>query len=84
MNEKIVLSVIVFYFSIAWVHAQQAGFTVNQTSKCAPSRVGFVNTSTGNPNSYQWDFGDGFTATAPNPTHPYTNAGTYMVQLIAF
>jgi PKD repeat protein len=31
-----------------------------------------------------WIFGDGTTSTVANPTHPFTNAGTYAVQLIAY
>jgi hypothetical protein len=30
-----------------------------------------------------WDFGDGATATGPTPSHTYTAAGTYTVQLTA-
>jgi PKD repeat protein len=31
--------------------------------------------------SYRWDFGDGSTTTATNPTHRYAAAGTYDVTL---
>ncbi len=31
--------------------------------------------------SYAWDFGDGFTSTAANPTHTYTALGSYTVTL---
>jgi PKD repeat protein len=31
--------------------------------------------------SYLWDFGDGFTSTAPNPVHPFAASGTYTVTL---
>lgn len=30
---------------------------------------------------YLWDFGDGFTSTAANPSHTYTTQGTYTVKL---
>jgi gliding motility-associated-like protein len=33
------------------------------------------------PQSWAWDFGDGNTSTLPNPTHTYTNFGTYQVSL---
>ncbi len=32
--------------------------------------------------SYSWDFGDGNTSTAQNPTHTYAQAGFYLVTLI--
>ncbi|MDR1459159.1 MAG: PKD domain-containing protein, partial [Bacteroidales bacterium] len=78
--------VILFSLSLLNTVAQRAGFTVSQPSKCAPSTVSFTNTSNGNPTSYLWIFGDGVTSTNPNPphpTHPYVNAGVYMVQLVA-
>ena len=36
-----------------------------------------------NANSYSWDFGDGTTSTKANPSHTYSNPGTYQVTLIA-
>ena len=44
--------------------------------------VVFQNTSN-NANTYLWDFGDGNTSTAPNPTHTYAQDGTYTVTLTA-
>ena len=32
--------------------------------------------------TFEWDFGDGTTSTEANPTHTYTEAGTYQVQLV--
>ncbi|MFM2394959.1 MAG: hypothetical protein RLZZ546_2942, partial [Bacteroidota bacterium] len=52
-------------------------FTVNGTS------VNFFN-QTANPNaSLFWQFGDGFTSTATNPSHTYSNDGIYTVTLLA-
>lgn len=31
--------------------------------------------------TYEWSFGDGITSTLPSPTHTYSNAGSYAVQL---
>lgn len=45
----------------------------------------FTNQSTGgtpmSPLVYVWDFGDGSTSTATNPSHTYNSAGTYLVCL---
>ncbi len=40
-----------------------------------------ANASTGNGNSYTWDFGDGNTSTAQNPTTVYATGGNYTVCL---
>jgi gliding motility-associated-like protein len=58
-----------------------AGFNaVNSNSCTAPFTVNFSNTST-NYGSCVWDFGDGTTSTLANPTHTYTNNGSYTVSL---
>ncbi len=49
---------------------------------CKPYNAIFDNTSIGGT-SFAWDFGDGSTSTAVNPSHVYPNAGTYTVKLIA-
>ena len=43
----------------------------------------FTNTSSGNPNTYFWSFGDGDTSIVSNPVHIYANPGTYNVILTA-
>lgn len=43
----------------------------------------FQNTSL-NATSFLWDFGDGNTSAETNPTHVYTNQGTYQVTLTSF
>jgi gliding motility-associated-like protein len=64
--------------------AVHAGFTNTQPANCdLPSLISFTNTSTGPGTlSYQWNFGDGGTSIAVNPSHNYTVAGTYTVTLI--
>ncbi|HET6990838.1 MAG TPA: PKD domain-containing protein, partial [Bacteroidia bacterium] len=60
-----------------------ADFSAIPIQGCVPYTVQFANNSiVGTPATYQWDFGDGFTSTAVNPIHTYTNVGTYDVQLI--
>jgi len=56
-----------------------ASFTGTPLSGTAPLAVKFTDTSTNSPTSWAWTFGDGGTATTPNPSHQYSTAGTYMV-----
>jgi PKD repeat protein len=60
-----------------------ADFTATPTSGTAPLAVSFTDTSTGSPTSWSWDFGDGGTSTAQNPSHTYSSAGTYDVSMTA-
>ena len=63
--------------------APVASFTATPTSGTAPLNVSFTDTSTGSPTSWAWDFGDGGTSTAQNPTHSFAAAGTYTAKLTA-
>jgi PKD repeat protein len=56
--------------SSAWNHTN-TGLTVQFTS---------VNQTA---SSYDWDFGDGYSATLPNPVHTYTTFGLYQACLTA-
>lgn len=49
---------------------------------CINNTVSFTNTSQ-LATEYFWNFGDGSTSTDANPSHTYTQAGTYNVMLIA-
>src|SRR4029079_19589369 len=60
-----------------------AAFTASPTSGTAPLSVQFTDTSTGSPTSWAWDFGDGGTSTQQSPSHTFTAAGNYTVQLTA-
>ena len=69
--------------------APTAEFSVNSAGQClVDNEFTFTNTSnTGTatqpeaPLSYLWDFGDGTTSTAMNPSKNYNSAGTYTVEL---
>lgn len=45
--------------------------------------VVFTDTSSGFPNRWIWDFGDGNSSNLQNPSHTYAQAGTYVVTLTA-
>jgi len=47
----------------------------------APLTVQFTDLSTNNPTSWLWDFGDGNSSTQQNPSHLYSQPGTYTVIL---
>jgi PKD repeat protein len=59
-----------------------ANFNLTLSSPTAPSTVTFTNTSTGSPDSWVWDFGDGSpTSPLQNPPTKVYAAGTWTVTL---
>jgi PKD repeat protein len=58
--------------------ATSAGFSSTTNGATAT----FANSSS-NASTYSWDFGDNSTGTGENPSHTYTNDGTYTVVLTA-
>jgi len=57
----------------------QASISASPTSGNAPLTVNFSGSASGGtpPYSYSWNFGDGGTSSAQNPSHTYTQANTY-------
>lgn len=63
-------------------HAQlKADFTPSKTSDCESLITKFIDNSTGNPVSWQWNLGNGFTSTEQSPSASYTTPGNYKVTL---
>ncbi len=60
-----------------------ASFTAAPVSGATPLAVQFTDTSVGTVTSRLWDFGDGTTSTATNPSHTYTGVGDYTARLTA-
>ncbi len=62
-----------------------AGFIGTPISGNLPLTVTFTDSSTNNPTSWLWNFGDGDTTnnSVKNPVHRYSGAGTYTVLLTA-
>ncbi|MCC7455209.1 MAG: PKD domain-containing protein, partial [Crocinitomix sp.] len=57
-----------------------ASFSADVTETCT-GEVTFTDNSIFSPTSWFWDFGDGFTSADENPSHTYTDDGTYTVTL---
>ncbi|MCC6461913.1 MAG: PKD domain-containing protein [Saprospiraceae bacterium] len=70
-------------YACAPVEIPVAAFSGTPLSGNAPLAVQFTDQSTKFPTSWNWDFGDGGSATQKNPAHTYLNPGTYTVQLTA-
>jgi gliding motility-associated-like protein len=75
------IGVIKFDFNLP---AVVADFYIPNTV-CAPINLEFHNTSQriSDSTTFHWDFGDGTTSTEENPTHYYTQSGTYTITLVA-
>lgn len=58
-------------------------FTSNVTVGAPTLSVSFTDTTLANPTSWLWNFGNGQTSTAQNPTATYASTGTYSVTLTA-
>lgn len=54
-----------------------AGFDVSPKSGSAPLKITITDTSSGNPQFWYYDFGDGTFSTSRNPVHTYLLPGTY-------
>lgn len=61
-----------------------ADFIASPITGDAPLRVQFLDTSSGRPSMWSWDFGDGSNRSSiADPVHTYTKPGKYTVTLVA-
>ncbi|WP_167848837.1 PGF-pre-PGF domain-containing protein [Methanolobus halotolerans] len=58
-----------------------ASFSADVTEGKVPLEVWFTDTSSGEPTSWEWDFGDGNNSTLQNVSHVFDEAGTFDVSL---
>jgi len=58
-----------------------ASFTADPENGTAPFWTSFTDTSSGNPTTWLWDFGDGQNTTARNPEHYFNTPGNFSVTL---
>ncbi|MEN6609749.1 MAG: PKD domain-containing protein [Methanoregulaceae archaeon] len=70
------------YITVIASSGPSASFSASKTSGTAPLTIQFTDTSSGDPTSWYWTFGDGSTSTSENPSHTYTEAGSYTVKLL--
>ncbi|MEW5746920.1 MAG: PKD domain-containing protein, partial [Nitrospirota bacterium] len=59
----------------------RAEFSARVREGVAPLAISFVDASTGSIKSWFWEFGDGTTSTAANPSHTYSKPGNYTVKM---
>ncbi len=60
---------------------ERALFYADVTRGIEPMVVNFTDVSTGDPISWEWDFGDGATSTAQNPQHTFLESGLHTISL---
>jgi PKD repeat protein len=58
-----------------------ATFVFSPTTPGPGQTVQFADTTSGNPISWKWSFGDGATSASKNPSHAFSKAGPYVVSL---
>src|SRR5690554_1878217 len=70
-------------FSVEIAPTPSASFSINEPLLCSRKDINFTNNSTNTTGNttYNWDFGDGNSSSATNPTHTYTAVGNYNVTL---
>ena len=61
--------------------AFQADFFVSPVNGTAPLTVKCTDASVGNPTWFTYNFGDGMSATGPNPAHTYLFPGVYTINM---
>lgn len=61
--------------------APVAGFSASPRSGSTPLEAEFTDESTGTVTSWSWDFGDGGTSIARDPSHTYNSTGYFTIRL---
>jgi PKD repeat protein len=73
---------LVLFASCVHEYLPTANFTANNTLVIPDEVVFFSNTSS-HADYFEWDFGDGYVSTDPNPSHYFSEEGVYEVRLAA-
>jgi PKD repeat protein len=67
--------------TVASMSVLSSSFFYTPAAPVAGQSIQFMDTSDGNPTSWNWNFGDGTTSTLQNPSHAYATAGAKTVGL---
>lgn len=81
-RQCLLLSILLFSFSLSNKGQVTANFTASPTSGCSPQIVNFNDQSTGNPIYWRWNLGNGTTSILQNPSTTYFTPGQYTVKLV--
>lgn len=73
---------ILFVLSLSGNAQLKADFSSFPSSGCSPLLVQFFDNSTGHPNQWKWDLGNGTTSFLQAPSVTYFDPGTYAVKLV--
>jgi PKD repeat protein len=77
------ITIMTHYITVTSASSPVAAFTADMTSGTVPFTVRFNDTTSNTPTLWLWSFGDGASSTEENPSHTYSNTGTYTVSLTA-
>ncbi len=86
MNPKTALRVCLlltlFGISVTAGAQLRASFSATPASGCSPLIVSFTDESTGSPNQWQWDLGNGTVSFLQHPSATYFTPGKYTIKLV--
>lgn len=86
MKAKSIFSILFLTGALTFTSCQKepmACFSASKTTATVNESISFNSSCTMDGKKYEWDFGDGIKSTEENPTHAYSNAGTYTVKCMA-
>lgn len=70
------------YYYMSSPPVAEAAIATSSDSGCFPFKVQFISGGGIFINQWYWDFGDGTTSNQQNPSHTYTEPGTYDIMLV--
>jgi gliding motility-associated-like protein len=80
--KTLLISFLLLAFVSVSAQAPVAEFSATPIRGCAPLTVSFKDLSSGNPTSWNWEFGNGQLSGIQNPVVTYMNPGVYSVTLV--